>query len=444
MPSDASSAAPSRTRFIVLLWLGGAMALAYIARNAVSTAESTMRHDLGLTKEQSGWLMSAFYLSYALCQIPTAQFGRWLGTRRALPLFAAVWSVATSAMAFAGGLFGLMVTRLLEGISQAGLIPTCMRTVSRWFPTGGRAFATGTLGSAMSVGGALGVWLAGLALDREHGWGWSWQTMFLMFGLPGLVWAAGFLAWFRDEPATHPAVNAGELREISDGADPASSAESGPVVTPWLAIATSPALWWICGQQLCRAAGYVFFTSWFATYLQETRGVGIARSGFLNMLPLLAVVFGGIAGGALSDWLLRTTGSRAIARKFMGAACLFLCAALIFVAMTIADTLGAVLVISAGSFFAALAGPCAYTITIDMGGSNVATVNATMNMMGNLGAWAFPIAVPWLLRLSGNWDLVVGVFGALYVVGAICWLLLNPVGNILDQSFARSTRPAAS
>jgi nitrate/nitrite transporter NarK len=98
------------------------------------------------------------------------------------------------------------------------------------------------------------------------------------------------------------------------------------------------------------------------------------------------------------------------------------------------DALAAVLVISAGSFFSALAAPCAYTLTIDMGGPHVATVNATMNMMGNLGAWAFPIAVPWLLARFGSWDAVLVAFGALYVVGAGFWLLLKPEGTVFEQA----------
>ncbi len=183
-----------------------------------------------------------------------------------------------------------------------------------------------------------------------------------------------------------------------------------------------------------RAAGYMFFTSWFATYLQETRGVGIAKSGFLNMLPLIVVVAAGMLGGALSDRLLKQTGSRDLARRWMSMASLFICAGLIFWALAIEQTLGAVLVISAGSFFAALASPCAYSMTIDMGGSHVATVNATVNMMGNLGAWAFPIAVPWLLMRFGNWDAVLVIFGALYVVAALFWLLLKPEGTVLEQS----------
>jgi MFS transporter, ACS family, D-galactonate transporter len=136
----------------------------------------------------------------------------------------------------------------------------------------------------------------------------------------------------------------------------------------------------------------------------------------------------------LSDWLLERTGSRDLARRWMGMLCLFACAVLIFWALMLKDALAAVLVISAGSFFSALAAPCAYTLTIDMGGPHVATVNATMNMMGNLGAWAFPIAVPWLLVRFGNWDAVVVVFGALYVAGAGFWLLLKPEGTIFEQA----------
>ena len=88
------------------------------------------------------------------------------------------------------------------------------------------------------------------------------------------------------------------------------------------------------------------------------------------------------------------------------------------------------------------AGPCSYTITIDMGGPHVAAVNATMNMLGNFGAWAFPIAVPWLLTRFGSWDAVLVVFGACYLAGAAFWLLLKPDGDIVEQSLARNLASA--
>src|SRR6185436_6370359 len=211
---------PTRTRFVVLAWLCAAAALAYVSRNAIAVAESTVRADLGLTKQQSGWLMSAFFFSYALCQIPMAQFGQRAGSRRALSLFAIVWSVATAVTAFVSGLAGFMAARIVQGVAQAGLFPTATITVAKWFPNTGRAFATGSLGSFMSVGGALCAWLTGVlleALEPRVAPGWNWRLTFLLFGVPGLVWAAWFWKWFRDEPSEQPSVNEAELVLIRAG-----------------------------------------------------------------------------------------------------------------------------------------------------------------------------------------------------------------------------------
>ena len=445
--------APTHTRFIVLAGLCAAAALSYVSRNAIGVAESTVRADLGLTKEQSGWLMSAFFISYSVCQIPGAWVGQRFGARRALPAFAIVWSIATAATAL-GGFVNVLAMRVVKGVSQAGLFPICTGVVAKWFPKTGQAFATGALGSFMSVGGAVGAALTGW-LVVEIGWRW----MFVLYSLPGLLWAAWFWGWFRETPSEHGAVNAAE-RELIESARPLTPALSpdggegdeaaGPPITragdckspapptPWLQLLTSPAMWCICGQQFFRAAGYMFFTSWFATYLQEARGVTILKSGFLTMLPLLAVVVGSLAGGVISDAVLKRTGSRRLARRGVAIISLGLCAVFTLSAYFFADALAAVLIISAGSFFAAVAGPCSYTITIDMGGEHVPTVNSVMNMTGNFGAMLFPLAVPLLLGKEQNWNIVLLTFGALYLGSALCWWLLKPDGSVFEQALVRA------
>ena len=72
---------PTRTRFIVLAGICAGAALAYFTRNGVGPAESTIRAELGITKEQSGMLMSSFFWPYALCQIPAAMLAQRLGSR---------------------------------------------------------------------------------------------------------------------------------------------------------------------------------------------------------------------------------------------------------------------------------------------------------------------------------------------------------------------------
>lgn len=424
---------PSRVRFAVLAWLCAAAALAYVSRNSIAIAESTMRGDLGLTKEQSGWLMSAFFVSYAVFQIPTAWFGQRFGARQALPAFAIAWSVSTAAMA-GGWFFMLIVSRFAKGLAQAGLFPVSTGVIANWFPRTGCAFATGALTSFMSVGGAAGAALTGWLVVAI---GWRW--MFVLYSLPGLIWAAWFWTYFRDSPQEHSSVNDAERQliegeETADQSSAPAPAQSPAPAVPWLQLVTSPAMWWICSQQFFRAAGYTFFTSWFATYLQESRGVTITTSGVLTMLPLLAVVAGSLVGGVVSDAVLRQTHSLRLARQAVAVGSLALCAALTLSAYFFTDALAVVLIISAGSFCAAVAGPCSYTITIDMGGEHVPTVHSVMNMCGNLGATLFPLAVPWLLRETGSWNAVLLAFGALYIAAALCWLFLKPEGNVFAQA----------
>jgi ACS family glucarate transporter-like MFS transporter len=180
----------------------------------------------------------------------------------------------------------------------------------------------------------------------------------------------------------------------------------------------------------------VFFATWFATYLQETRHVGVAASGVLNSLPLIGVVLGSLLGGTLSDWLLARTGSRRVARQGLAAVSLACCAALVVAAFFIRDTTLAVLTISAGQFFASCGGPCAYAITMDLGGRHVTTVFSFMNMCGNVGAFVFPILVPQIVAWTGAWDAVLFTFAIIHLAAAICWLCFD--GNRPIVSAAES------
>ena len=114
----------------------------------------------------------------------------------------------------------------------------------------------------------------------------GWRSPFVIFALPGILWAVWFLYWFRDRPQDHPGVNAGELVLIrgSATADAAPLSENGDARVPWRALLLSPALCWICTQQFFRGAGYIFYSSWFTTYLRESCGVEIKAAGWLTSL----------------------------------------------------------------------------------------------------------------------------------------------------------------
>ncbi len=441
LPAASSSTVPTRARFTLSAWLAGSAAIAYLSRSCIVVAEKTIRLDLGLSEEQMGWVLGLFFWSYAFAQIPGGRLGERFGSRRCLPAFAVLWSVATAVFALATGTALLLVGRVASGVAQAGLFPCAADTISRWNAMTERAMASGMLAAAMQVGAIIAAPLTVMLLEVV-----SWRIVFAAYAVPGLLWAVGFHWWFRDRIEEHPAANDAEVALVQQGREtPPTPGTAADEPVPWSRLAMSWPMWMICGQQFFRAAAYVWFASWFATYLQETRGVSREASGWLTALPLLTSMAGSLASGGLSDWVLLRTGNRTLARKWLAFASLAICSILVLQAYFIADANLATLSIGAGAFFAACAGPAAYAMTIDMGGRHVASVFAIMNMAGNLGAALLATVVPQfrrlvdespqLLRLSGgnSWNAVLVLFGVMYLLAAACWLMLRTEESVFKD-----------
>jgi ACS family glucarate transporter-like MFS transporter len=422
----------------VLFWLCLASVIAYTQRNTLGVIEKEMREKLGWTTGDSAKVMATgFFLTYALGQVPAGWLGHVWGSRRALALFSAICSVASGMCGSASRLEAFVALQGIMGLNQAGLFPCTTGTIKSWFPWSHWGVANGLITASQQVGGAGGMIIAGLVASSL-----GWRSTFFVFAVPGLLWAVWFYYWFRDLPEEHPSVNAGELallggpHETTAANTPASPESSRDEKIPWGALLVSPALVWICAQQVFRGAGYIFYSTWFPTYLQDGFGVDLKTAGWLTSLPLWANAVGCVAGGGFSDWLLDRTGSRRISRQGVAVVSQLACAVLALVAMRFTDVTPFVFLMSFGSFCAAAGGPVAYAITIDMGGRHVRPVFSLMNMWGNLGSLSFPQIVAWLVGPNpkpADWAPVLPVFAAIYTVAGLCWLGFNPDRPILPE-----------
>ncbi|RPI90128.1 MAG: MFS transporter [Planctomycetaceae bacterium] len=413
------SASGRRAPWLVLLALCLTATVAYVQRQCLGTVEREVREDLGLSRDAMAHVLSAFFITYAALQVPAGRVAQMFGTRRALSAMVILWSIASGLVSLVNGLTGLVTCRLALGVGQAGIFTCTTLSVRNWFPAHRFALANGMVAAFMQVGGVLGAALAGL-LTLHLGW----RTMFLVFAVPGLLWGAWFWYWFRDSPNDDPGALPEGLTQ-PPSLTPVEPARAVP--TPWAHLLWAWPLWCLCGQQFFRAAAQMFYSSWFATYLKEARGVGLAESGALNSLPIAAAALGPLAGGWVSDLLQARTGDRRVSRQGLSVACLLICAALVLLGYRATSVHLAVVIISLGSFFAAAAGPAAYTMTIDFGGRWLAPVFALMNMWGNIGAAAFPYVVPRLTRgrAADDWNEVFLLFALLYVLAACCWIPFN-------------------
>ena len=414
---------PTTIRYQALTWLTLAAALSYLCRNSVGVAESTIREDLGLTLEQSGWFMGAFFWTYAILQIPSGWFAERRGTRIVLSVFALGWSLAMICIGIAPGFWLLIAAQLMMGAAQAGIFPASCNSIRHWMPLARRSLACGILAAGMQVGA---ISASGLTGELMTPLGWRW--VFIVFAVPSVLWALGFYQCFRDYPAQVPAVNSSELALIGSGHAsklPKQQTDASEWI-PLRLILFSSVMLWLCGQQVCRAAGYMFFASWFPTFLQETRGVSVKESGYLQGLVLAGTLIGCIFGGMITDGIWRRTRSLRLSRSGVGAASLGTCSLLILGAWFVENVSLAVILLTLGAFFAALAGPSAIATTIDIAGPRVPQVFGLMNMCGSFAAAACPVLVGKLFQVTENWNFVLLLFSGIYLAGAICWIFVNP------------------
>lgn len=388
----------------------------------MSQAKVAIAADLGLSSVQMGYIFGAFTFAYAVFEIPGGWLGDRIGPRRVLTRVVVLWSLFTAATGRAWNFVSLAVIQFCFGAGEAGAFPNLAKAFTNWLPAVERNRAVGLMWLCARWGGAvtplLVVWVMRLV-------GWRWA--FVVFAVPGLVWAVLFYAWFRDDPREHPAVNAAELKRMP----PAQPSSSAHVAVPWAKLLRSRTVWLLFVQYFCFGYGWYFYITWLPTYVKEARGLDLQRGALLSGLPLF---FGGIAcvlSGWLSGWLVGRGFALARVRRCLAYGGYGCAAALLLLSPRIADPVWAMVAMGMASFSLDLALPVCWRTAMDVGGRYAGTVSGTMNMAGQLGGALGPIVVGYILEyMNRNWTLVFALSAAVYVLGGLCWMWIDPVAPL--------------
>ena len=187
----------------------------YLQRACLGSLEKPLIHDLHTTEQGLAWVHFAFALSYAAFGIASARWADRAGTRVMLTAVVAAWSLCTFATGLAQTLTSLIVIRLLFGVGESGAWPAITQTLSRWIPYRERGTAQGVvwIGAHITVGITpllVGQLMEGVSWHGLYLPPMSWREVLMLFSFSGIIWAAAWYWWFRDEPEQHRQVHAAE------------------------------------------------------------------------------------------------------------------------------------------------------------------------------------------------------------------------------------------
>jgi ACS family D-galactonate transporter-like MFS transporter len=421
---------PTRVRFGVLALITIATMLNYVDRSVMGVAQPSLVSELAIGPEVMGLIFSAFSWTYAFAQIPGGLVLDKIGVRLTYGLSLGLWSLATMLHGLMSSVAGLFSARLALGIAEAPCFPANSRILSTWFPQAERARANGVYSVGQYVG--LGFLIPLLTYIVAT---FGWRSLFFIFGGAGVVYAAVW-HWLYREPQDSRRANQAELDYIAAGGGLATQA--GRFTLSWVAVRELLRQRQILGAsigQFCGNSTLVFFLTWFPSYLATERGMDWIRSGFAASLPYIAASVGVLVGGAVSDGIIRRTGSATLGRKLPIITGLLLTSTMVLANFTPSNVL--VIAIMSVAFFGQGMVNLGWTLIADVAPKQLmGLTGGVFNFCANLAGIVTPLVIGFVLGATGSFYGALAYIATLGLVGAAAYIFI--VGEVRRVEIAAS------
>ncbi len=433
-PLEKRGLNPTRIHRLVLVLASMTSLVLYLHRYTWNIIRPELAREYGYTNTELEQIFSFFSFTYAFGQIPAGIICDFFGARFFLGSLIAGWSLSLILFAAGGSFLAFCVARAIFGATQAGAYPSLNNVSQNWFPPETRTSMQGFVASfAGRAGGALAPIIMATILMGHFGF--HWKSALIIMALIGLVLAVVFVLLYRNNPESDPRVNEAE-KELFRKENLAQKSQ-GKVISFKQAL-KNRALSIMIFAQLSNAGADIVYTTVLGSYFLS-KNISIAEMGIYASFPLFGGAFGGLVGGFLNDYLIRTTGNRKWARRIMGFTGKAIATICLFFAIAQTSILPLAIGLFVVKFFSDWSQPTVWGTCSDIGGRHSATVFSMVNASGNFGALLVPLFLVGPLldkyttvqiidnvsQTDTNYYPMFVMVAILYMVTAISWLTID-------------------
>lgn len=397
-----------RWTLVGLLFL--AALINYLDRATLSVALPAISIEFSLTPAAEGLLLSAFFWSYALMQIPMG----WLADRWNLRwLYAgafALLSVACGLTGLVGTFTALILLRVLLGIGASIYMPGSTKVVSESFSPHERGLPSSIFDCGTNVGVAVGVVVVSALVAKS-----GWRHMFMMVGFAALLWIVPWILVFPSAMA--PDRSPRPSRETR-------GSRFGRLTFNRNLVGAS--LGWLCYSYY----GYLTIT-WLPDYFVKVRHLTLLRAGVFSSLPFLVWAVAEPLGGWASDTMIRRGMSPTRARKGVIAVA-FLSGLLLIPAVRVTSVTTALALVCGSSLVGFGTGNALVVFQTCAPPEEVGTWMGIGNFTGNIGGVLSPLITGILISRTGSYFAGFAMASVVLMCGLACFVFL--VGKVQPPS----------
>ncbi len=418
-----------RRGWIALLLFALAL-INYIDRVTLSFAATPIAKEYGLSPVLLGYLFSSFLWTYTLFLLPMGLLVDRFGAKRVAGVGLGIWSVATAATGLAGSFPALLTSRLVMGAGEASSNPAGARVIREWIPAGERGLVNAIFNSGSYAGPAICALVAGPIIAL-----YGWRALFFIAGGIGVLWLVCWLVWF-DRPERASWLGDTERAKILAERSIVRAATGDTAPKPGLGrlLGSGTTLWGLALTQGCNVYSQYLFLTWLPSYLQQSKGLTLAKTGLFAAIPYAVAVVLCIAIGRLSDRFLRgdVGGGK---RRFVIAGAMVLASIILLAPMV--DSVGLILVLISLSLTGIAATTSMnFALLNDLlpDPRNVGLAMAFLVVGGNVFGLMAPIVTGYVIELTGSYDMAFVIAGILLLIGATSVLTLTrrPIGAMRE------------
>lgn len=389
-------------RYSILAALFGGYFLSYMDRMVMASAIPFVADEYQLSPLAMGGVLSAFFIGYAVMQLPGGLLVDRLGAGRVLVMSIIAWSTFTTLTGLAESFIALVVIRVLFGLSEGPFPPAAAKTVTLWFPPGEIGRANGAQLAAIKIGAAVAPLLVAPLILH-----WGWRSVFYSLLIPGLILAFWVRSLVKEAPV---ALEAHPAAPLADGVAPQL----------WQVLRVPGILWLATALFFVNLASWGL-SNWLPTYLLRARGFSIAEMGMGASLPFLAGALGYYVSGHVSD---RYFSARRHVPIIAG---LIAGAVMTYGAAVAPNGQWAVAFLALAFLFLFVASGGLFTLPLLMAPKEtVGVAFGLINTVAQVAAFLSPLLVGAILKAThSNFTLVFYGFVGLYLIGAAAALCLR-------------------
>jgi sugar phosphate permease len=391
--------------------------VAWLDRMAINMAVPFMAKDLQVGADKIGWILSAFFAGYALCQIPGGLLADRFGPRKVILVALAWWTVFTCLTGVVTGLTVLLVTRFLFGIGE-GLFPASVwKVIGQWFTKKNRATANALILSSVAIGPAVTPLLLAPVLKA-----YGWRTAFYVLGAIGVVALLLAYRFIHDSVRQYPGAAAEEVsRYEADAAADAAAAKKDTGAAgagSFRELLRSRDVWALFFTALAGNITMYGWLNWLPSYLMKVKGLDLKGMALAASLPFAFGAIGCMASGWVSDRWFRGR------RKVLVLVCQVLGGLALFGFTQVANAGGFMVMqcIAGLLLFMAVGAIWAMPMVL-LPPKLMGSGSGFINMGGQIGGFLTNIIIGYVITWSGN-SYAAGfnvLFGGL-AIGASCML----------------------